>query len=66
VGWCRGAGGRWVRLASGPTLDACHKRLLAEARRRGLDRAARVLTTGRDPSAIPAGPQPATRDGVTK
>jgi hypothetical protein len=52
-GWCRGPDGRWLRLASGPTLDACHRRLLQEIRRRGLDRAERVMTTGGVPDNLP-------------
>jgi hypothetical protein len=53
VGWVRRPGGRRVRLASGPTLDACHRRLLQEIRRRGLDRAERVMTTGGVPDNLP-------------
>jgi hypothetical protein len=49
VGWLRRPGGRWVRLASGPTLDDCHKALLAEARRLGLGSATRIMTGGHYP-----------------
>jgi hypothetical protein len=56
VGWIlTRQGAPWQRVASGPTLSACHKQLLATARRLGLGGRPRVMTTGRVPAAVLAG-----------
>jgi hypothetical protein len=46
-------GGPWQRVAEGRSLEACHRRLLQEARRPGLDGRPRVMTTGGYPD-VPA------------
>jgi hypothetical protein len=45
-------GADWVRLSAGPTLEACHKQLLARARRLGLDGALRLMTGGKCPGDV--------------
>jgi hypothetical protein len=52
TGWVLAPGGFWVRVSTGPTLAACHKQLLEEARRLGLDEKQRLMTTGKCPGDV--------------
>jgi hypothetical protein len=44
--------GPWEPVVEAPSLELCHRRLLAAARRRGLDDRLRVMTLGGNPNAI--------------
>jgi hypothetical protein len=48
-------GANWLRLSTGPTLEVCHKQLLARVKRLGLQGGWRLMTGGQHPAAVLSG-----------